>query len=317
MRVESLREWWCRRYLAVGILAGLWVLNAVANAQENPPVDTQEPAAGSFSGSLKVCADPYMLPFSNKEEQGFENRIAELLAEKLGANGVEYTWFPQRLGFIRNTLRAQTEDGGYKCDLVINVPDGFELAATTEPYYRSTYMLAYVRGRGLDEVTSPEMLGELAARGRTIRFGLPDQGPAQFWVTVYGQKLKIVPYQGQPGDPKVNPGEVLLRELVLGNIDATIVWGPTAGYYARKFKEEEEVEFVLLPLRDEPEKHGGLRFEFNFAMAVRHGEREWRDTVNRLIRENQEGINAILEEYGVPLLPVKQTAARREDDDDD
>jgi len=247
---------------------------------------------------LKVCADPYMLPFSNQEQMGYENRIAELFAEKLGAE-LKYEWFPQRIGFIRNTLRAE-EGGGYKCDLVITAPENFELAATTDTYYTTTYMLVFVKGRGLDEVTEPEMLGRLVEQGKEIRFGLSDFGPAQLWAFYQGLLGNIVPYQGQPGDPKVSPGKRLIDELVAGNIDATIIWGPTAGYYARQLKKE-GIELVMLPLRDDP-SNPELRFTFRMAMAVRYGEKEWKEKVNRLISENKEEIRQILLDYGVPLI---------------
>ncbi len=108
---------------------------------------------------LKVCADPYMLPFSNQKEEGYENKIAQLLAKKLGLK-LKYEFFPQRIGFIRNTLRAESEDSlGFKCDLVISAPSNFELAATTEPYFTSTYVLVYAKGRKLDSITEPSMLG--------------------------------------------------------------------------------------------------------------------------------------------------------------
>lgn len=129
---------------------------------------------------LKVCADPELMPFSNKNEEGMENKVAELLARELGAE-VKYEWFPQRMGFIRNTLRAE-EHGVYKCDLVMSVPEHFELAATTKPYYASTYAMVYAKGRGLDSVTEPVMLETLKDEGKHFKFGLFDRGPAQIWV---------------------------------------------------------------------------------------------------------------------------------------
>ncbi len=276
--------------LKTGILA--WVLftmlmslSAFADELPNPAV-------------LKVCADPYMLPFSNQEEQGYENRIAELFAKKLGAD-LQYTWFPQRLGFIRNTLRAEADGGSYKCDLVITAPSDFDLAATTEPYYTTSYVLVYVKGRGLDKITEPEMLAKLVEQGKNIKFGLPDQGPAQMWAFFQGLMGNIVAFQGQPGDPKVNPGQKQIEELVAGNIDATIVWGPTAGYFAKEYKDK--AELVLLPLKDDP-RNPEMRFTYSMAMAVRYGEKEWKTKVNQLIEENREEIRMILLDYGVPLI---------------
>lgn len=260
---------------------------------------------------LKVCADPYMLPFSNKDEQGYENRIARLFAARLGRD-VRYEWFPQRLGFIRNTLRSEGSDGEYKCDLVISVPEQFDLAATSEPYYTSTYMLVYARGRGLDDVTSPEMLGQVVKAGRPVRIGLTDQGPAQLWVFRNGLMGNMVPYVGQPGDPKVSPGEVLIRDIASGKIDAAIVWGPTAGYFSKLLRET--ADLVQLPLRDDP-KFPDMKFEFSIAMAVRFGEKEWKHTVDELIRSNHKEINEILQEFGVPMLPLKKSPPPVDDDD--
>ena len=113
---------------------------------------------------FKVCADPYMLPMSNQDGEGYENKIAELLANRLGLK-LKYEFFPQRIGFIRNTLRAESDSGlGYKCDIVINVPSGFELAATTDPYYTTSYALIYAKGRNLDSVTDPLMLCQMSLK---------------------------------------------------------------------------------------------------------------------------------------------------------
>ena len=113
-------------------------------------IATFTPSADASKSSLKVCADPNYAPFSTLKQEGFENKIAKLLADQLGLP-LEYTWFPQRMGFIRNTLRAKLDDGvTYKCDLVMGVPDEFELAITTDPYYRSTYAIVYLDGSVLD-----------------------------------------------------------------------------------------------------------------------------------------------------------------------
>lgn len=262
---------------------------------------------------LGVCADPYMLPFSNREEQGYENRIAELLAEKLDAE-LKYKFFPQRRGFIRNTLRSQNTDGTYACDLVITVPESFELAATTKPYYTTTYMLVYAKGRGVPEVDSPAEFAELVRDmdKSEFRIGLSDMGTAQqLWILRNDMMDQIIPYAGMPGDPKHNPGETLMKDIAADKIDASIVFGPTAGYYAKQLSDQ--ADFVLLEMKDDPE-NPQMRFEISLSMAVRYGEDEWKDKVNEMLVENRDEIYAILEEYGVPLLPLK--AAPKRDDDD-
>ena len=120
--------------------------------------------------TLKVCADPNNLPFSNREQQGFENKLAQIWARELGVE-VEYTWFPHRRGFERNTLQAEDpERGGYKCDVIVGVPDGYDLAMTTRPYYRSTYALVYVAGRELDIRAAEDLHRSAARRSRCAAY---------------------------------------------------------------------------------------------------------------------------------------------------
>ena len=151
-------------------IASALLLPVAAAAQQGPPPVGEDRV-------LRVCADPNNLPFSNRAGDGFENKLAELLARDLGWT-LEYTWFPQRMGFIRNTLRGRDPDSNrFKCDLVMGVPAGFELASTTKPYYRSTYALVYVKGKGLDSVTAPEESAPPRARQAEIaqaRRGRPD-----------------------------------------------------------------------------------------------------------------------------------------------
>lgn len=250
---------------------------------------------------LKVCADPYMLPFSNQKEEGYENKIAQLLAKKLNLK-LKYEFFPQRMGFIRNTLRAESEQGvGYKCDLVISAPSNFELAATTEPYFTSSYVLVYVKGRKLDSITEPTMLNQFVnEQGNKIKIGLPDRGPQQLWVFYNELMGSMVRYSGQSGDPKVNPGQQMVEDVASGKIDATIAWGPTAGFFAKQFKKD-GIELVLMPLEDDPDRPQ-MRFSYSFSMAVRYGEKAWKEKINSLIKENKAEIEQILTDYGVPLI---------------
>ena len=152
--------------LASGVLS----LRAALSASRREPVGADR--------VLRVCQDPNNLPFSNRAGEGFENKIAELLARELGWK-LEYTWFPQRMGFIRNTLRRRDPNSNrFACDLVMGVPVGFELASTTKPYYRSTYALAYVKGKGLDSVTAPGSLLRLEpAKLKSLKLGVFGQSP--------------------------------------------------------------------------------------------------------------------------------------------
>src|SRR5262245_784024 len=190
---------------------------------------------GAAERVLRVCEDPNNLPFSNRAGEGFENRIAELLAHELGWT-LEYTWFPQRMGFIRNTLRKRDPDSNrFKCDLVMGVPVGFELAATTKPYYRSTYALVYTKGKGLDGVTAPEGLLELdPGKLKSLRLGVFDQTPPVDWLLKHGLFDQAVSYRHLSGDPERYPGEIVEKDLRNGVVDAAFVWGPIAGYFAKR-----------------------------------------------------------------------------------
>jgi quinoprotein dehydrogenase-associated probable ABC transporter substrate-binding protein len=280
------------------------------------PQPTEIPAAATGAPTvdpskvLRVCADPHSLPSSSIDAAGYENKIAELFAGSLGRT-VAYEWFPQRMGFIRNTLRNNdTPDGRYKCDLVMGVPDNFELAATTRPYLRSVWALAFVKGRGLDDVKTPADLANLPPERRAkLRIGLFDRSPAAQWVLENGLIDQMIPYQIMTGDPTQYAGQIIEQDLMDGKIDATFVWGPIAGYFAKQLANKAEIVVIPMPL------DGPIKFDFQLAMAVRFGEKEWLDTVNDLIERHRADIDKILDDFGTPRLPLVQTA-RRDDDDD-
>ena len=200
--------------------------------------------------AFRVCADPNNLPFSASTQDGFENKIAEIWAGELGLP-LEYIWFPQRRGFVRNTLRALDESGfEYKCDVVMGVAAGFDQLLTTKPYYRSTYALVYAKGRGLDEVSSGSDFINLDAEIRAgLKIGAFTPTPGTKWLARHGMTGQIVAFLAMSGDPEAYPGEIVEKELVAGNLDAAIIWGPIAGYFASRAK---GVEIVVVPLESEP-----------------------------------------------------------------
>jgi mxaJ protein len=252
-------------------------------------------AADEADKVLRVCQDPNNLPFSHRNLKGFENKIAELLGQELGWK-VEYTWYPQRMGFIRNTLRAKEPNSNtYKCDLVIGVQTGFDMGATTRPYYRSTYAMAYVKGKGLDNVKSLEDLLALdPAKRKSLRLGIFARSPVVDWLLQNGMIDQIVSYPTQTGDPDQYPGEIIEKDLAQGKIDIAFVWGPIAGYFAKNAP----VPVVAVPLKPRPD----MRFDFSISMAVRYGEKPFRDRIDQLIEKNPRKITAILLDYGVPLI---------------
>jgi mxaJ protein len=273
---------------ALVLAAAVLPLAAAAFAQQSAPVDDDR--------VLRVCEDPNNLPFSNRAGEGFENKLAELLARELGWT-LEYTWFPQRMGFIRNTLRGREPNSGrFKCDLVLGVPVGFELAATTRPYYRSTYALAYAKGKGLDGVATPEDLLALAPEKlKSLKLGVFDQTPPVDWLLKHRLFDQAISYQRQSGDPERYPGEIIEKDLVSGTIDVAFVWGPIAGYFAKR---ETSARLAVVPFKPDPQ----IQFDFRIAMGVRFGEREWKDRIERLLEANHPRIQAILAAYGVPQL---------------
>jgi quinoprotein dehydrogenase-associated probable ABC transporter substrate-binding protein len=252
-------------------------------------------AAAEPGGPLRVCQDPNNLPFSNLQGEGFENKIAELLAARLGWQ-LEYFSFPQRMGFIRNTLRFKLPGEQYRCDLVVSVPERYDQASPTRPYYRSTYALVYPKGGPLAGVGSGADLLALPREtlGR-LRVGVFDRSPASDWLARHGLLDQAVAYRMLNADPAYYPGEIVEKDLAAGKLDAAVVWGPIAGFFARRVTSP---ALAVVPLASEP----GVKFDYGIAMGVRHGEPEWKATIERLIAENQPALEAILREYGVPLL---------------
>jgi quinoprotein dehydrogenase-associated probable ABC transporter substrate-binding protein len=233
---------------------------------------------------------------SNDKGEGYENRIAELFAKDLGWK-LEYTFFPQRMGFIRNTLRGREPNSErFKCDLVMGVPVGFELAATTKPYLRSTYALTYLRGRGLDAIRSPDDLPKLdPATLNKLKLGVFGQTPPADWLLKHRLFDQVVPYQTQTGDPQQYPGEIIEKDLVAGKIDVAFVWGPIAGYFRKQAK---SAQIEVVPFKPDPQ----IKFDYSIAMGVRFGERAWKERVEQLLESNRSRIQSILAAYGVPQL---------------
>lgn len=258
------------------------------HADDAPPART----------ALKVCADPQYLPFSNEAGKGYENRLAQLVATELKLP-LEYTWFPQRLGFIRNTLKKEKPDGeGFLCDLVMGLPTGYELTATTEPYMQSTYALVVRSDGKLAQLKQPtELLTQSPDNPDEIKIGITESGPGAEWLAKYQLHQYMAPYPAQTGDPADFPGKHLLTDLLAGNLDAALVWGPTAAYFASH--QQEGRKLSLLPLKSEP----GVRFNFPISAGVRFGEKAWKEQINTILKSKKAEIQHILQtEYQIPLV---------------
>lgn len=242
-------------------------------------------------GGFRVCADPDNMPFSNDKGEGFENKIATLIAKDFGATP-SYIWWGQRRGFIRNTMNATLQEG--RCDFVMGVPDKYDLVATTRPYYRSTYVFVYPKGKGLslkslddqvlkklkigvhllgDDYTNPPPVHELGKRG------IVDN--------VVGFKTF---YSSE------NPPSAIIDAVANGTIDVAIVWGPIGGYFAKR----QRVPMDLVPI---PSRKADLPFAFDIAMGVKKGNTAQRARLAEVLDRRQADIEQIMKEYGVPLLP--------------
>ncbi len=233
--------------------------------------------------AVRVCADPANMPFSDEAQEGFENKVANLIGEKLGLP-VTYTWFPQVVGFVRNTLRAN------KCDLIMGIAQGDELVQNTNHYYRSAYVFLAPRDSDLATV---ESLDDQRLKGR--RIGIIAGTPPATIMALNGLVAMARPYQLVVDRRFFSPAEEMIADISAGEIDAGILWGPIGGYYAGK----SERPMAIVPLVHETK---GPRMAYRITMGIRPNEPEWKHQLNDLIAAYQDDINAILLGYGVPLL---------------
>jgi quinoprotein dehydrogenase-associated probable ABC transporter substrate-binding protein len=253
----------------------------------------------SVADELRICADPNSLPFSNKAGEGFENKLADMIAQKFGKK-VSYAWWAQRRGFVRHTLKADL------CDLVIGVPADYDLVETTIPYYRSTYVFVTRQSRHLDLVSLTD------PRLRSLKIGvhlIGDDGNNPPPAHVLGQEGIIENVRGFPiyGDYREpNPPARLIEAVANGEIDVAAAWGPLGGYFAK----HSEVPLTVSPIID-GDRFAPERFQFDIAMGVRKGDHVLRDQLNAFIAQNPEEITALLKSYGVPLVASQLVTGAR------
>lgn len=275
------------------VLAAAAALAGSALAQQAPAMPSK----------FRACIDPANLPFSNTSGEGIENKIAELFGAKLGLK-VEYYAFPQRMNFVRNTLRYRLPGEDFRCDVVLGVPAGFDQVAATKPYYRSTYALVFPKGNALEQVRAGEELFKVPSdTQKKLRIGVYDKSPGATWLARHGWEDQAKVYPMLSPNPEQYPGEIIERDLAKGAIDAAIVWGPIAGFYAKRLQSP---QLVVVPLKSEP----GIRFDYEMAMGVRYGEPAWKATIEKLIAENQGALTTILRDYNVPLVDERGEVLR-------
>jgi quinoprotein dehydrogenase-associated probable ABC transporter substrate-binding protein len=232
---------------------------------------------------LRVCADPRNLPFSNEKGEGFENKLAEFFAEKLQKK-LDYMYFPQATGFVRMTL------GSHRCDVIMGFPQGDDLAQGTNPYYRTAYALVVKPGSGLDDVTTLE---DERLKGKHV--GIVAGTPPATNMAVNGLMKNAKPYPLMIDTRFDSSAEAMIGDLQKGDIDAGVLWGPMAGFYAKNANPPLHVT----PLVKETT---GPKLAYRIGMGVRAADQNWKRQLNRLIQENQPAINKILLDFGVPLL---------------
>jgi mxaJ protein len=270
---------WALGYALIVVLALMWP----AAAADPPKV-------------LRVCGDPDNLPFSNTRSEGFENKIAEVVARDLGM-ALEYYWWPHQRGLVRNTLRAGT------CDVLVSIPKGYDPVLWTKPYYRSAYVLAQVSGNGarIKSLDDPAL--------KRMKIGTYVGTPPYDALAERGLAANVVTYplffDPRVTDPSRRPAK-LLEDVVTGEVDVAIAWGPMAGYFAKT--RAANASLSLLPLADDR----AVPMTFEFSMGVQKGNQALKQRLEEALDRRQAEITKILDDYGVPLLPLKPSVAPAE-----
>jgi mxaJ protein len=272
------------------ILAGLLLLAAILAPAAPAVPDASSPAPAPARRVLRVCADPNNLPFSNRRGEGFENRLAELVAREMGAE-VETTWWAQRRGFFRNTLKAGL------CDVVLGMPSSLELALATRPYYRSTYVFVSRRDRRLRirSFDDPAL--------RRLRIGVQIIGddfanaPPAHALAKRGIVGNVVGYSVYGDYSRPDPPARIVHAVAAGEVDLAVTWGPLAGYFAKR----SPVPLDLVPVSPQIDLPF-LPFVFDIAMGVRRGELALQQELDAILERRRPEIEALLDRYGVPRV---------------
>jgi quinoprotein dehydrogenase-associated probable ABC transporter substrate-binding protein len=255
------------------------------------PISTHGQAGGVLQGGLelidpkvlRVCADPNNLPFSNGKSEGFENKIAELFAAKLGKT-LAYTYYPGATGFVRMTL------GSYRCDVVMGFPQGGELVQSTNPYYRTAYALV---SKAASTLASVETLED--ARLKDKHVGVVAGTPPASYLVADGLITNSKPYPLVVDTRYDSSAQAMVNDINSGAIDAGVLWGPLAGYYASHAAPPMKTTLLL-------KEKGGPHLDYRIVMGVRPSDQNWKRQLNQLIGENQPAINKLLLDYGIPII---------------
>ena len=268
------------------LVVALLSLACTKSQRTTQPIST----TSQFRTALRVCSDPNNLPFSNKDGEGFENKLAEMIAKDLGLK-VEYTWWAQRRGFFRNTLKAGT------CDVVMGVPASFEMALTTTPYYRSTYVFVSRANKhfAISSFDDPKL--------KNLRLGVQMVGddfsnsPPAHALSRRGMIQNVKGYTLYGDYSKPNPPADIIDAVKRNDIDVGIAWGPMAGYFARHSK----VPLTLTPVNPQIDQPF-LPFVFDISMGVRRDDAAFKEQLDRILESHRDDIEKLLDDYGVPRV---------------
>ena len=239
---------------------------------------------------LRVCSDPNNLPFSNDKQQGFENKIAELVAREMNLK-LEYTWWAQRRGFVRNTLKSDL------CDLIVGMPSSSELALTTAPYYRSTYVFISRKDRHLNIHSFDDaVLHKLRIGVQMIGDDFANSPPAHALTNrKIVQNVKAYSVYGDYTQP--NPPARVVEAVAKGEVDVAVVWGPTAGFFVKS----ERLPLAVVPVAPQIDLPY-LPFVYDISMGVRRGDDAFKERLETILAQRRAEIEKILDEYGVPRV---------------
>lgn len=255
------------------------------------PALAQRPAPLT-PGLLRVCADPDNMPFSNQKSEGYENKIADLIANTWHSK-LEYVWWPIRRGYYRML-------NGTYCDVVIESPAGLDMAGATKPYYRSGYAFVSRKGSGLEDIDS---LGD--PRLKKLKIGVNlfvssdgEHSPPEMALSSHGVVGNLKGYNVSY-DENIRP-EDIIKGVANKEVDLAIVWGPMAGYFVKR----STVPLVLTPIATDVDSASGYPMQYNIGMAVRRRDHELRDSLNTFLDQHQSEIQDLLKEYSVPTSPI-------------
>jgi quinoprotein dehydrogenase-associated probable ABC transporter substrate-binding protein len=252
------------------------------------------PNSGMAKEPLRICAEPDNLPFSNQKGQGFENKIAAVLAKDLGMS-LEYSFLRERKGFLRQTLNAN------RCDVVIGVPSQLERVRKTRPYYRSTYAIVTRKDRHLDLKSYDDSAwAGLQVGLHTIGDDGSNSPPAH----VLGHHhlgANVVGYPMWGAEEQKDPQGDVIKAVAEKKIDAAIVWGPFAGYFARPYGQD----LVVQPAPTDPELPD-QPMAWDITMAVRKDDEVLQGKLDQSLERQSKKIQQILKDYHVPFEPVKE-----------